>query len=167
MDIERASTNTLFQPGRQTPGLGYFLLCFTKVETDAVTLCLTQNTGNVNGPLQLPFDETGSDAPVALSGEVQLSEGDWKLIVYEQASSTNLNPSLADREVWHELIRVSNEAGADDPAPYDPCEFCECPEVGESCPIDLIVNVDGVEVATQEDIDPCEDNTVTVNITYS
>lgn len=166
MDIERAAARTIFQPGRQTPGLGYFLLAWEKVDTGAITVCLTQNTGNAEGPLLLPFEETGSDAPVALSGEVQLSEGDWTLTVYEQASSTNLNPSLADRTVWDELVRVSNAAGASDPAPYDPCDYCDCGE-SEACPYSGVVNIDGVQAATFGPFDPCVNNTLNINITYS
>lgn len=41
----------------------------------------------------------------------------------------------------------------------------ECP--GGGCLFDLIVNVDGVQVETQNDVDPCVDNVLNVNITYS
>ena len=38
---------------------------------------------------------------------------------------------------------------------------------GTACPFDLIVNVDGVEEDAVADVDPCVDNTVNVNISYS
>ena len=37
----------------------------------------------------------------------------------------------------------------------------------ETCPFDIVVNVDGVLAQTITGVDPCVDNTVTVNITYS
>lgn len=161
MDIERASANSILQPGRQTPGLGTFMLCFTKVDTEATTVCLVDNEGEAEGPLLFTFTETGATAAVPLSGEVQLSAGDWYLIVYEQTSTTNLNPSLADREVWRETVRVSNDAGAADPAPYDPCDFCDCGDASD-CPYSGVVNIDGVQAATFGPFDPCENNTLNI-----
>lgn len=38
---------------------------------------------------------------------------------------------------------------------------------GTSCLFDIVVNVDSVQVDTFEDVDPCEDNTLNINITYS
>lgn len=165
MDVERSAVNRLFQPGRATPGLGRFLLSFEKVDTGATTICLVQNSGVAGGPLILEFEETGGTAAVPLAGEVQLSAGDWELTVYEQSSSTNLNPSLANVTRWSELVRVSNDAGASDPVPYDPCDYCDCGDPGEGCTdMDITVNVNGAFVETVS-IDPCVTNTLNINIT--
>ena len=164
MDIERAQENVILQPGRQTPGLGTFMLVFTKVDTGAITLCLVDNEGDAEGPLLLRFDETGGTTALPLNSEVQLSEGDWHLQVYEQASTTNLNPSLATRFVWKEDVRVSNAAGAPDPSAYDPCDYCD---EGEGCHYSGVVNIDGVQAATFGPFDPCVNNTLNINISYS
>lgn len=37
----------------------------------------------------------------------------------------------------------------------------------ETCPFDIVINVDGVLAETITGVDPCVDNTVTVNISYS
>lgn len=162
MDVERAAANRMFQPGRATPGLGRFLLSFEKVDTGATTVCLVQNSGVAGGPLILEFEETGATTAVPLAGEVQLSAGDWELTVYEQSSTTNLNPSLANVTRWSELVRVSNAAGASDPAPYDPCDYCDG---GVGCTdMDITVNVNGAFVQTVS-IDPCVTNTLNINIT--
>lgn len=162
MDIERDAINRIFQPGRPTPGLGYFLLQFVKDDTAATTLCLVQSSGSANGPLLLEFEETGNAAPVPLSGEVRLNEGDYTLTVYEQSSSTNLNPSLANTERWSERVRVWDGAGLDPVPAYDPCDYCD---TGTGCTdMDITVNVNGSFVAT-ESIDPCVNNTLNVIIT--
>lgn len=49
-------------------------------------------------------------------------------------------------------------------APYDPC--ADCPP-GEACPYSGVVNIDGVQAATFGPFDPCENNTLNINITYS
>lgn len=126
MDVERDAVNRIFQPGRQTSGLGKFLLAWTKVDSGAFTACITTNAGNVEGPLILTFTETGDTAPDNTDAEVQLNEGNWTLTVYEQSSTTNLNPSLADRTLWTEEVLVTNVAGSS-ATTYDPCDYCDCP----------------------------------------
>lgn len=161
MDIERDSTNTVFQPGRPTPGLGVFLLAFTKVDSGEFTACTTANTGGALGPLLLEFTETGDDAATALDGEVQLTGGDWQLVVYEQSSTTNLNPSLANVERWRELVRVADNGVTTAPV-YDPCDYCD---TGVGCnTMDITVNVNGTFVETVT-IDPCEANTLNIVMT--
>ena len=161
MDIERGTTKRIFQPGRPTPGLGYFLVQFTKDDTGAITTCLVQNSGNAAGPLVLDVEETGASTAVPLSGEVQLAVGDWTMTVYEQSSTTNLNPSLANVTRWSERVRVWDDAAIAPPAPYDPCDYCD----QSACPYDITVNVNGTFVQTVTGVDPCVANTLNINIT--
>lgn len=161
MDIERDSINTVFQPGRPTPGLGVFLLAFTKVDTGEFTACLTSNDGGALGPLLLEFEETGDDTPTNEDGEVQLTGGDWQLVVYEQSSTTNLNPSLANTERWRELVRVADNGVTTAPV-YDPCDYCA--DVEGCNTMDITVNVNGTFVETVT-IDPCVVNTLNIVMT--
>ena len=97
----------------------------------------------------------GAGRGVAADGDIELAAGDWQLVVYTQGNGTNLLISSTLREIWEEQIRVDGEGG-DVPDPVD-----------EGCPFDITVNVDGVFVETITDVDPCVDNTLTLNITYS
>jgi hypothetical protein len=99
--------------------------------------------------------------PTALDGEVTLSPGQWQLYVYEQASASNLNYTLTGRLVYDTLVEV---AGADipDPEPTDPCAGS-----GDSCLVDAFIYVDGELAEVQNNLDPCEAQTININITYS
>lgn len=48
--------------------------------------------------------------------------------------------------------------------PYDPCADCGD---GSDCPYSGVVNIDGIQAATFGPFDPCENNTLNINITYS
>jgi len=153
MNLERGATNTLLIPGRQLTGETHYLLVFTRKENGGVAKVITTNTGKTTGPLLLQFDEV--DGGVAADGDIELAAGDWQLVIYTQGNGTNLLISSTLREIWEEQIRVDGEGG-DVPDPVD-----------EGCPFDITVNVDGVFVETITDVDPCVDNTLTLNITYS
>ena len=153
MNLERGATNTLLIPGRQLTGETHYLGVFTNVGTGGVAKVIMVNTGKTTGPLLLQFDEV--DGGVAADGDIELAAGDWQLVIYTQGNGTNLLISSTLREIWEEQIRVDGEGG-DVPDPVD-----------EGCPFDITVNVDGVFVETITDVDPCVDNTLTLNITYS
>lgn len=154
MNVERDSDNTLLVTARQVSGETHYLLVFTRVDNNGVSKCVTTNSGSTSGPLLLTFTET--DSPTATAGEVELVAGDWSLIIYGQSSSTNLDTTLADRTIWSELISVSG-AGGQMPGP----------DTGGSCPLTVFVTVDGTLEETLTDVDPCDENTVTIAITYN
>jgi hypothetical protein len=122
-------------------------------------LCVADAYAVAGRPVRLTFVETDAN-PTALDGEVTLSPGQWQLYVYEQASASNLNYTLAGRLVYDTLVEV---AGADipDPEPTDPCAGS-----GDSCLVDVVVNVNGVEENTLTDLDPCEAQTININISW-
>lgn len=51
-----------------------------------------------------------------------------------------------------------------DAEPYDPCANCG---EGEDCPYSGVITVDGVSAGTFGPFDPCVNNTLNINITYS
>ena len=160
MRIERAASNTFTLAVRPTVSPSRWLLRFVSVNDEAVyQLCIAQAVAVAGRPVQITFDEV-SASPDPQDGEVTLSPGQWHLYVYEQ-STTSLNWTQADRLVYEQLVEVVG-AAAPPPEPTDPCAGS-----GGDCPLDIIVNVDGVQVDTFEDVDPCEDNTLNINITYS
>ncbi len=159
MDIERGTTNTFLIPARELET--HYLLIFQSIEDRTnYQRMVTTNAGPSTSPILLEVEET--DDAVALSGEVTLGVGDWQLTVYGQNSATNLNPSDAVREVHSELVRVGGDVSV---APSYPPDCTS--EGGDACPFDILVNVDGSLVQTITDVDPCEDNTLTINITSS
>jgi hypothetical protein len=70
----------------------YYLFEFKNNQTGVKSYCIPDN---ISTEVQR-YDEfviTETSSPVALNGEVELDEGEYTYTVYEQASSTNLNPS--------------------------------------------------------------------------
>jgi hypothetical protein len=108
--------------------------------------------------VQLTFTEVAA-SPDPQDAEVTLSPGQWNLYVYEQ-TTTSLNWTLADRLVFEQLIEVVG-AAIPPPDPTNPCGG------GGDCPYDGVINVNGVPSGTFGPFDPCDDNELTVNITFS
>ena len=159
MDIERGASNTFLVPARELET--HYLLVFQNMDDPTnYQRVITTNTGPSSSPLMLTVVETNN--ATAVDGEVTLGLGDWQVSIYGQNSDTNLNPSASVREVHSELVRVHGDATV--AAEYPP----DCSTDGaDPCPFDILVNVDGSLVQTITDVDPCEDNTLTINITYS
>jgi hypothetical protein len=153
MNIERGEVNTLLVPGRDLQT--HYLLVFQS--GDNYQYCITTNTGSERGPLLLEFEEV--DSASAVDAEVTLGVGNWYLRVYGQNSSTNLDPSAAVRLVHSELLTVTSEST--EPPVYPPSGGTG------GCTFDVLVYVDGSLEETVSALDPCEANTINVNITYS
>ena len=159
MRFERGASNTFTIPARPTTSPSNWLLRFVKVDGGLEVLCIADAYAVTGMPVQLTFTEVDS-APSATDGEVTLSLGQWKLYVYEQASASNLNFTLATRSPFDTLVEVVG-AAVPDPPPTNPCAG------GGDCPFDITVSVNGVEQTPIEDVDPCVNNTLNITITYS
>ena len=162
MKVERDATNKLLIDGRQTLTAPRFLLHFTSTQTGANVYAITQNSGAVSGPLILTFDEVGDGGTVApTSGDILLSPaGWWELSVYEQTSTTNLDPANASRLVASmgvEVVGTSCTASAytENQCPGGGGEGC-----GET--LTIRVYVDGVLASTTTGLDACENQTVNI-----
>lgn len=156
MNIERGATNHLIVTGRETLVNPYYLLVFQQVVNKSnYEYVVAQNSGSSTGPLILEILETDNADP--FDAEVTLGTGDWHMAVYEQSDPENLDASLAGRRVTSELVRVVSDS-TDEPV-YPPAPG--------SCDFDVQVYVDGDFVQTVSGLDPCEDNSLTINITYS
>jgi hypothetical protein len=160
MRFERDASNTFTLAARPTLSPSEWLLRFVKVDSGVEVLCVADAYAVAGRPVRLTFVETDT-TPTALDGEVTLSPGQWQLYVYEQASTTNLNYTLAGRLVYDTLVEVK---GADipDPEPTDPCAGS-----GDSCLVDAFIYVDGELAEVQNNLDPCEAQTININIIYS
>lgn len=107
MRIVRDTSFDLFFAGRETLSTSYWLVVFTSVETQLNNYCVTSNSGASQGPILLPITEVGDGTATATSGQVKLSPpGDWIVKVYEQGSSTNLDPDNATRLVFEQQVTV-------------------------------------------------------------
>ena len=161
MVIERGASNTLAVMARETLSPSYWLLHFNDPERNGNAYCVVQ-AGNATGAMvTLTFDEVASGA-VAADGEVTLSPaGNWDVTVYEQTSPTNIDTALANRLVREMAVFV--EQGAAPDAGWTD----QCPDTsgGTACDYDITVNVNGVFVQTVNDVNPCVNNTLNINIT--
>lgn len=157
--IERDTTKRIFTGEIPTGAGNYYLLDFYSAGSELHVYCVCLDVNAATGrPVELVVIETGDDTPVPLSGQVRLLPvGQWKLSIYQQSSSTNLDPDSATSLLLNDTVYVTGEdAGT---------EYTGA--VPGSCPFDITVNVDGVFVETISDVDPCVDNTLTINITYA
>lgn len=142
MDIARSSRFTILYGGRSLLSPSYFLLRWTRIDTDTPTYCICTNIGNEDGPILLEVTETGAVTPDPFDAEVQLASGNHQLDVWEQTSDTNLFPPNETPD-FSELVNVSP---ADLPAPpyVDPCLGCGdgpcvlCDVVGPADPEDVV-----------------------------
>jgi hypothetical protein len=83
----------------------HYLCRFTKIDDRSlVVYCITENDASDDGPMLLSIEETTSPNP--LLGQVELREGQWDLAIYEQASTTNLDPQGL-RMIWSEEVNVT------------------------------------------------------------
>jgi hypothetical protein len=152
MVIERGADNTLVVMGRVTLSPSYWLLHFTDIERGGNAYCVVQAGNSSASFISLTFTETTS--PVALDGEVLLSPpGNWNVKIYEQTSSTNLSPSLANRLVKDVDIYVDGDGVPDS-------GWTEtCPDSGGGGDCDplfyTIENTDGTALLTGMEMDPC------------
>jgi hypothetical protein len=161
MVIERNANNTIVVMARETLTPSYWLLHFNDPDRNGNAYCVVQAENTTGAFLTLTFTEVPSGA-VATSGEVTLSPaGNWTLTIYEQTSPTNVDVTLAGRQVKTVAIYVdpgtTAETGWTD----------ECPTAPGACTIDVVVNVDGTQVQTLDDLNPCEAQTYNISITYS
>jgi hypothetical protein len=156
MQIERGTLNTLLVNARPTLTPSRWLLWFRDPERNASVYCLCRALV-AGSPTLIRFEET--DTPTALNGQVKLSPpGNWTLKIYEQSSTTNLNPANATRLVEERAVFV---VGAVEPE--SGWSGTECPPGGDSCPFDIELYVDAVLVDTILNVDPCVNNTLNIN----
>ena len=159
MDIQRGTSFRVLYGGRSLLTPSFFLMRWTKVDTDVSTYCIATNDGSTAGPVVLTVVEMGTTTPDPFTGQVQLGDGDQFLEVWEQTSAVNLFPPDTDPE-WSELVRVWSDTDMPDPDPVDPCDGCP----GGGCLVDIVFNYDGAEVARVDDVDPCEANTINLTL---
>lgn len=69
--------------------------------------------------------------------------------------------SLIEAATWAKIKACMTEVQIDD------AEADLCDGGGDACPFDIVVTVNGVEQPPVENVDPCVDNTLNINITYA
>ena len=136
MQIERGTLNTLLVNARPTLTPSRWLLWFRDPERNASVYCLCSALV-AGSPTLIRFEET--DTPTALNGQVKLSPpGNWTLKIYEQSSTTNLNPANATRLVEERAVFV---VGAVEPE--SGWSGTECPPgSGDDCEDGTVILVD-------------------------
>ena len=80
---------------KQTLTSPYFLVRFTNLVTNTTKVCIASDSSSYTDRYNL-LAVTESTTELPLSGQIKLNyEGEWKYEVWEQSSSTNLNPDSA------------------------------------------------------------------------
>lgn len=94
--IIKASNNnvavTLYEKTTIAVSLVHYLWVFTNASTNQSTTCIAEDTSDYINRYNL-FNIVENNDPDPLSGEVSLDEGMYDYYVYEQVSSTNLDPT--------------------------------------------------------------------------
>lgn len=112
--LERNSSNTIAVRAPLTLTTAYILLWFYSSDTGNSVYCVAPDANSEGYAQDLDVEEVGSSTPDPLAGEVALSpRGEWRLRIYEQSSSTNLDPASATRMIYDDLCLVSGDADED------------------------------------------------------
>jgi hypothetical protein len=89
------NTVTLRLYSKTTVSPVYYLFEFENDQTHVKSYCIPTDTSTETESYnRFSIEDTAS--PVPLNGEVELTAGNYTYRVYEQTSSTNLNPANAD-----------------------------------------------------------------------
>lgn len=164
MTFERDSDNTFIVPARETETPSYWLVRFTSDTNQLSVYCVCSNIATVGTTVVLTVTETGSTTAVAANGEVQLSPpGDWVMTIWEQTSSTNIDPQNAavQRQVHTELVTV---AGDDIGAVGDPCPPCNDDVTVENSDATYTETVDCGDTLVLPDVDHTDSDGSTVTL---
>lgn len=95
LSIVKASANTIvvtLEEKTTLTGVVYYLWKFVNDQDGSIDYCIATDTSSY-GYRYNKFTITEQANPTPLSGQVSLQLGFGKYYVYEQASSTNLNPA--------------------------------------------------------------------------
>ena len=110
LEITRGQANTLVVTlkERQTLTSPYFLVRLTNQATNTSKVCICSDSSSyTDRHNSLALTESTTELP--LSGQVKLSpEGDWDYEIWEQSSSTNLNPDGATTLLEVGICRVKS-----------------------------------------------------------
>lgn len=81
----------------------YYLFEFTSKSTKESVYCIAQPVTTTRCDT---FEIEETDSPDAESGQVSLLPGEYRYTVYQQSSSTNLNPLLTTPSVFNPYVEV-------------------------------------------------------------
>jgi len=112
-------------PVAETATPSHWLVRFTSVISGLSNYCVCSNSATTTSGIVLDIVETGDASPVATSGQVRLLPvGDWVMTVWEQTSSTNIDPQNAAvvREVHVEQVRVDGQGEGETGDECPPCD---------------------------------------------
>lgn len=96
-----------------------FLFEFKSKTTNTLAYCIAPDTSAYTRRYNL-FTITETTTPDNLNAEIELLEGEYSYKVYEQTSSTNLDPNLSTGMVESGIAKVTGTAGT--VVEYDPSQ---------------------------------------------
>lgn len=100
------STSETFEYPKVNGNLGYFLIHLSQRGTNLYCICTQLGNSGL-----IKFTITENDAPTAEDGEVNIdTPGRWDMFIYEQASSSNLDPSASGDLLITDILEVTGDA---------------------------------------------------------
>src|SRR4030066_102539 len=114
LKIVRGTANSLIVTlkEKQTLASPYFLVRFTNLFSNTSKLCIASDSSAYTDRFNdLAVTESTTETP--LTGVIKLSEeGEWKYEIWEQSSSTNLNPDAATKLLETGICIVKSSTSA-------------------------------------------------------
>lgn len=98
----------------------FFLFEFASDSTNLKFYCIAANTSTFTGRFD-SFNITDTSSPNPLTGEVSLPEGEYKYTIYQQASSTNLDPANTSAALYQDYLEIGKTLVQD--VSVDPTEY--------------------------------------------
>lgn len=118
--ITRGQANTLYVTltEKQTLTSPYYLVRFTNLITNTSKYCICSDSSSYTDRYNaLAFTESDTETP--LTGQVKLNyEGEWRYEIWEQTSSTNLNPDATTSLLETGIAVVKSSTSANTFIPY-------------------------------------------------
>jgi len=119
MIIQRGISNTVVETVTEATTIAnaYYLFEFIDKSGKVKQYCIASNTSDYTYRYD-EFTITEKASPDPLSGEIYLTVGSYRFNIYEQASSTNLDPELSGGVVESGICDVYETETA--PTEYEP-----------------------------------------------
>lgn len=106
MVINRSDINELIVTVTEKTTISnpFYLFEFKNKSTNVSVFCISEKISTISDRDKFNIEET--DAPDPLLGQVTLQNGDYSYIIYQQSSSTNLDPANTSPAEFSDYVEI-------------------------------------------------------------